>query len=239
MKNIAIIIFSVLFSSVTAYSQINFTEGTINANLNRSGIVDAFDNRNSEREVENIFLMDEWSDGQVVFINGDVFDQGKFRYNLKNNRLEILMSKDVIKVADLYMLRFFKLYEGSRDTVRFINISHYAEQLKTERNGIYEVLVNDKFTLLKHHFLKTIKADYVPAFDLGSTKDRIVMEEEYFILNDQNIYTINKKKDLLDLFEEDRDLKRYMKQENLKMKDETDLIDIIGKINDDQMRFKN
>lgn len=238
MKKIMIMA-CLLGCNLLVYGQINFTEGTINANLNRSGIVDEIDNRTSDRNKEDLFIGDHWFPGQVGFINGDIYKQGELRYNLNTKRLEILMSSEVIKVADLYLLKFFEYYASNKDTIRFINVSNYAGKLKTDELGIHEVLVNDEVSLLKHHFLKTLKSNYVPAFDLGSTEDQLVIEHEYFLLNKRRIYKISKRKDLLELFENGGELKGFIKKNSMKMRDEADLVQIIEKVNSEGWSTKD
>lgn len=228
-----------LLTCQSTLGQIRFTEGTINANLNRSGIVDEIHDSPESNLDDDMYLFEEWLPGYVVFVNFSIYDQGKLRYNLAKDELEILLPDEGIKIAPLYILKTFSFNKSANDSLHFINATKYTKYYGEDNKGIHEVLVNDKISLLKLYYIKTVPANYIPAFDLGSKQAQLAIDQEFFLLSDDKLYEINRKKDFIDFFDKSSKLKSFMKKERLKVTKESDLIQIIDHINKHNISMLN
>ncbi|RYE26798.1 MAG: hypothetical protein EOP45_03215 [Sphingobacteriaceae bacterium] len=213
-----VIIFRKIFLTVSLLSIIVYTSNA------QGRITDAngrpiMSTKNLEIE-GSPFLFDDWKQGSVKLNNGTEYDSTELKLDVLENHLlfkgsnnEPLMFSEPVKE--------FKLFFNNNRT-----------QYKLYRNGydntmnFYEVLVDGKSQLLKH-YKKSLgaKASYA-----SSTTVRMILDAvNYYLYKSNALIAVKKdKKSILNaLVDKQTELESYIKINNIKFKDDNDLIKLI------------
>lgn len=166
------------------------------------------------------YLYDDWKNGSVKLTNGTVYDNSELKVDLLENHLlfkgsnnEPLMFSESVKEFILFLdndKTHGKLYRyGYDNTMDF-----------------YEVLVDGKCQLLKLH-KKSIgaKASYASSTTVKMILDAI----NYYIYKSGSLITVKKdKKSVLSaLGDKQAELESYIKTNNIKFKDENDIVKLV------------
>jgi len=230
--NISLLTFAILFiNCITLSAQIKFTEGVINANLNRSGIIDQIKNEDQIVKNTSVYIEDEFLKGKVVFINSSAFKDGVFRYNLTNNSLEIKFDDGQLKVAGAYVIKYFVLLNETNDSVTYINDKFFFESENNDGGSVYRILHNADISLIKKFYTETIKSNYVAAFDVGEKQDRQIKQTAYYFVEGQNLSILKSESDLRELAKRNKLWFDYYKENKIKLKKEESLIAFFEFIN--------
>lgn len=178
--------------------------------------------------VQSVYINDKWLNGVVVLTPSNEVKDIPIKYDVKNNLLEI-HTKDGIKVANERQVKAFS-------TKDVLEEHHYVntDALKIKGlTGIAEVLVLGKMPLYGGIHLRKIPANYNPAMDVGSKVDTFVIDENLFIIKDNEAFDITKaSKKILKYFgDKSPAIELYVKQNKLSYKEKNDIIKIVEEFN--------
>jgi hypothetical protein len=175
-------------------------------------------------EVEgNVYLADDYLPGKIELKNGMIVDGHSFRYNLKEDMLEI-MADNQIRVLRGERVKAFSWRESeSGATENFVSSLNYALD-NVPQIGFVKVLADGDWQLLSKYFLVVSKGQYVEALDAGIRDTKISKKETFFFSHDGNLIATTPKKDFIDrVGDDDRALAAYMKDKKLSTKSVVDL----------------
>ena len=173
------------------------------------------------------YLNEEWFKGDIYLKNTKVVLKGyPLRYNLDEQYLE-LNTKLGIKTVPLHLLSSFRVSDGKRPRVNFVNCGNYQyHDGFTVLNGIFEIIVGGEYQLLAYKQLKLIRANYTPAVDMGHKNDRWVVREKFYYVKEGLVYPIpQSKKQFLNTMNMEG-LGDFMRKNRHKLKDREDLVAI-------------
>jgi hypothetical protein len=170
-----------------------------------------------------IFLFDDWRPGLVLLKNGESFDSLQLKYDEVKNILFVkIEDKDYRFTADV---KEFAIYSPENHPLIF---RHYPVSLGKEKDDektFYEVLKDGNCQLLRLRRKQLINE---PTNVPGLKNKKIEEELLYFILMpDSGLHRIKKRteKELLLLFPiKNETLKEFIKDKNLNLKTDKDLI---------------
>lgn len=177
------------------------------------------------------YLYDEWLDGTIIMKDKNQVKGKKYRYNLYTQQMQFIEGNDTVAIAnpeDIEQISF-----GGKT---FIFTSYDAPE--TRGNGYFELISEGNCRILKKWVVLYHVVDEQEAGQMSTSVD----ESEF--LRDCNCYlqfgetpamkASHNKKELLTCFKEDQDeVEKFMKQNNIKMKTENDLkavVDFYNKI---------
>jgi hypothetical protein len=172
--------------SVTAYGQIygySFAsyKDMVRAHDTRYGIpMDKVYSIGSEDVYGSPFLYEEWNKGNLVLVDGRVYDNYSFRYNAYDQTVHFKSGNDSLQVVDPIVE--FTLNSDQKDSVykyRFINSSRFW---KKDPGAFYEVLYEDQFSMLLKKNKKIITRNTGNLPGMGEKKF-FDLELSYFYFN--------------------------------------------------------
>ena len=201
-------------------------QGDLNWAFNNADYVPEFDQLPRTVEGTN-YLNEEWFKGDIYLKNTEVVLKGyPLRYNLDEQYLE-LNTKLGIKIVPLHLLSSFRVADGKRPRVNFVNCSNY-QYLDgfTALNGIFEIIVGGEYQLLAYKQLKLIRANYAPTVDMGYKNDRWVVRERFYYVKEGLVYPMpQSKKEFLHTMNMEG-LADFMRKNKHKLKEREDLVAI-------------
>ena len=201
-------------------------QGDLNWAFNNADYVPEFDQLPRTVEGTN-YLNEKWFKGDIYLKNTEVVLKGyPLRYNLDEQYLE-LNTKLGIKIVSLHLLSSFRVADGKRPRVNFVNCSNY-QYLDgfTALNGIFEIIVGGEHQLLAYKQLKLIRANYAPTVDMGYKNDRWVVRERFYYMKEGLVYPMpQSKKEFLHTMNMEG-LADFMRKNKHKLKEREDLVAI-------------
>ena len=176
----------------------------------------------------SMYLDDDFKLGELILIDDSHKGGAFYRYNVYSNEMEIIEVKDTLAIISPERIKYLKFNDGTFVFAKFKN--------KKEINrGYFELLSNGNFRLLLRRI--AIFEPYNPpytALHSGTEYDRfIILKSYYFQKNGNPAIKIRKNKHyVLSIFNDKRkELKKYIKQNKLKLHKDTDLINLINYYN--------
>ncbi|GGF40682.1 hypothetical protein GCM10011339_31550 [Echinicola rosea] len=170
-------------------------------------------------EVGSLFYVDgtpflessEFTKGQVT-INGEEFDQVLLNFDVVRDQLITYHPRNYQQIIlDYRKVQAFQLQNGRK----FIQVEENPGY-SWHFNGYYEVLWDDKITILsKHYKEEEIKKDH------GSSDKSFEFEihEDFFVMTSQGFHRINRKKDIETYMGiPKKQVKQLLKKEGLRFK---------------------
>ena len=217
-----ILIFLLLFSKLISYSQVN---ARINSMTTKSSLyVD-----NPYEKVEgNPYVEEEFMEGVVVFKDSSKISEVFLRLNHNTDQIEFMEGDEIrgfTKPEDLAIASF-----GSRSFI----YNKYRRGKKIQ-SGYFEVLASGYCKLLFRRE-SIIKREQVPPSEMsgGNYRDYFRTTKEYYLVlgAEPAKKVIKSQKNVLKvLAEEESNLKKYIADEGLKVKNEKDLVKLINYYN--------
>lgn len=176
----------------------------------------------------SMYLDDDFKLGELILIDDSHKDGAFYRYNVYSNEMEIIEEKDTLAIISPERIKYLKFYDGTFIFTKFKN--------KKEINrGYFELLSNGNFRLLLRRI--AIFEPYNPpytALHSGSEYDRFIIFKSYYLQkNGSPAIKIRKNKHYILSILKDRrkELEKYIKQNKLKLRKDTDLINLISYYN--------
>ncbi|MEM6360020.1 MAG: hypothetical protein AAF731_08000 [Bacteroidota bacterium] len=177
----------------------------------------------AERKTEGSFLLfEDWMQGDLQIKPDRIIENVPIRYDLRNDQVEIKFKND-IKVLNATSINQMILYAATSEMKKF----------KSIKNQLFEILVEDKISLLKQTTITLKRPDYVPGIDVGSRNDEVVKKINYFSLIDGQLQPINlnKKKFAAEMKQYEEGIGEFLKSNRTKLRDEYDLIKVFLYLN--------
>jgi hypothetical protein len=180
------------------------------------------------------YLNPEFMFGNVRIKDGSEM-QTLLRYNIYNQTLEVILEKDTLE-----LVRAFSLEDFTLNNRKFVYRLYTAEEFgKTFLAADYfEVLAESgKLELLRQHKMVVETNIAISNYmgGIGDGRDYFVHRTDLYLMDhrDKSIRKLDTgKRDFLSLFGEKKDeIRSYIREENLKLSKEEDLIRIINYYN--------
>ena len=189
------------------------------------------------------FPSELWHDGKVVLTNEDTI-RGKVKYDLQNDVVQVNI-QNVLKTYSARKLLYFEIFDKTINNYRYFYSIPYNVQSDYKVPMLFEVLYEGKLSLLcREEIVKESMPNsgyspyyynvpyYNPAYGSGGTRTRLAYKF-YFMDDKGNITDYSmKKSDLLSKFDgKQKEIKQYMKKNNLKYDRMRDLVRITAYYN--------
>lgn len=181
----------------------------------------------------NVYLNDNWLPGNLVIIGSKKIKNQHFRYDIKHKNLEVRTANE-IKVCPLSLLESFSWFDRElNDSSYFVNINHIPNQAEFYKNGILQVLYEEKASLYRMYYLEVQGSTYVPAFDMGRRTNKILKKSSPLLLTSGKFYTLSNtmKNNKTAFGSEYAEISEFAKKNKLKVKNEDDLLGIVKQYN--------
>jgi intein-encoded DNA endonuclease-like protein len=196
-----------------------------------------FDTRTSE-VLGSYYLDLDWSLATVKFypkaistpkgiVKLDSLEDVQVRVILNGNDVEF-NTPDGIKVISGTLIKSFSMVKPNQLPKNYISTLEFVDNYDKTKPSFFEVLVEGKTKLLEYIKITIQKPDYVEAFNVGSKDTKIVKEKQLFINRGNEVLRFSaNKKDLFELMSDKKtEIETYIKQNNLSIKDRSDLLKI-------------
>ncbi|MCF0065438.1 hypothetical protein MUK70_24285 [Dyadobacter chenwenxiniae] len=144
------------------------------------------------------------------------------RYNVLNDELEVLASKNDIRVIKASYLKSFET-KNNGNPQRFISIRSLIPS--TGLKGICEVLSSGKLTLVKHYKPKITKPNYNPGFGTGQKSTIVRLDSDYYIVSNgkPEKFNASKKAVLAVMGDKEKEVEAYLNENKVGLKSDLDL----------------
>jgi len=183
--------------------------------------------------IGDTYLSTLWRPSAIQLYKDDRVIEGyDCRYDLQSDALDV-KTKEGVKVLEGKRIRSFSWQDSSRlEPVFFVNASDFKLD-GVPLTGFFEVLVDGKAPLLKRITLHLKKADYNVSFDVGSRDDKILKQSQYYVGRENAVTELgSSKKKVLALFgDQAAEMERFLNNNQVSLKQETDLIKVFQHYN--------
>ncbi len=223
-KNLIVLL--ITLSSFTVYSQT--VETYKYSGSGSAAVLEKYKTKTAETKGV-YFYNKEWQDADIIMFSGDKLENFPVRYNLGKNILEI-KSEDIVKVISIGQIKEIHFHDKFKNEI----LKNTVLYKNNEGVGFFTVLSEGNKILLKKTYLEVIEPNYVNALDVGEQERKIVQRAKYYIADrDNEVIQIKKNKRFVLKLLNDRaeDIKKYMSQNKLSVKNENDLIEIFNYYN--------
>jgi len=169
------------------------------------------------------YIKSEWQLADVIVTeNKGVILNMPVRIDAEYNLVEIL---DDNRVKVLHATNTYSIaIKGSNE----VFVSNKTLGI-SEPEGFFKVIYNKKSSLLCHYSTKLIEGSYNAVLDAGIKEDKTVIDKRYYILKDGKITKLEKnRKRLIRQFNEKPDVIKYIKEERIVPREESDLIRLMA-----------
>ncbi len=223
-----------LFLSLLPIVHVSFSQGIksiLDEDINPGKLLVEFDNRTIN--VEGTYYLDEeWNEGNILLKSGILIENQMIRYDLEYDMLEIKIP-DQVKIIPLRKLKSYVIFSQTDNNLLYVNCDRYSFEDGTPLSGICQVLDTGYYGgIIKFTYLVK-EADYIPALDMGSKSDEILLKSHLFLTIDKTIYKIpHKKKDFYNFYINPQvDIRSFMTKNKLNHRKPEDLIKVLHFIN--------
>ncbi len=176
--------------------------------------------KKEKKTVGSMYLNDRWRPG-VISLYGDVSVKNyPFKIDLRSFNVDINTESEV----KVLMFNRVKSFEWFNNGVREKFISSKEIQGKAPK-GFFKIIHEGDFSLYKYYKLNVISSNYNMALDVGTQNNRYDIDEFYFVCHNEQLKKIKlNKRNILKLFKnKENEIKEYVKENNLRYKDEIDM----------------
>lgn len=216
----------IMLVTLSAYTQTDQEVYLFDKNTNPGAILTEIPQEKPKLE-GSAYLYDEWKPADLVLKNNKVLNGVNFNYDMLNEIFELNRDKFAknLHPAHFKSIRVYEDFNPSKFTL--------YEVLNNEKfNGpaILEILYRDqKLTLAKRPYVKIKNSTYVPTHHTGNINMQILRKNEYYLIEDDSLTSFkNNKSSLLEISGiESKQLKNYIKEKRLDLKDDDDLVKVI------------
>lgn len=246
MKTFCYLLFlSFLFiSKARAYQEtsLDTLSRDVRIGLHNSAMLSGFDNRTTEIQA-NFYLDPVWSIATVRFyprtigtskgiIKLDSVSDVQMRVLLKGNDVEF-NTNEGIKVISGNLIKNFTIRKNDLLIRNFVSTQEFTDNSDIVRSGFFEVLASGKLKLLEYSKLKVHQSDRAQAFNMSNGYVMTDTEKLLFIAKGKEVIKFNVgKKDLYELMADKRsEIEKFVKENDLNLKNKTDLTRIFNYYN--------
>jgi len=171
----------------------------------------------------SVYYYDNFLPGTFKLFSGETVSGMLLRYNMKTQTLEMKDGADAIKnvgIGDISEI----IIAGEK----MENCSNYKQ--KETNTGFFKEVAGKRVKLLVKTNLTVLEANYNPALDAGSRAQTYTKNSKYYVAKDGSVIPFKlRKRKVLKLFKDKQpEIEAFVKENDLKYRDEADL----GKIFD-------
>ncbi|MFT4566260.1 MAG: hypothetical protein ACI9FN_001215 [Saprospiraceae bacterium] len=176
------------------------------------------------------FLNDEWRRAEVI-IQGDTIQYREAKFNIEKDIMEIKSRGEDFYIRGSNISQFrWKGYEGEGTSYYRPNVSlvHSDKEIKE----LLRTTVFDDFKIMSTYWV-LIRSPSRETPQLGGSvnEGRIIIQRRHFILQDSELFTIKRPKDLSKHFNvEERKIKKIIKSKKRNIDRHEDLVTLIDQI---------
>lgn len=189
----------------------------------------------ASKTVGTTYLDDNWNQGHIQLVGGQVVENFPLKYDIKNNVIEVKSDSEIKVCPSNIVSNFYWRNKETSKIVQFVNCQDYKIRSGGPLVGFFEVVSdpNQLHKLFVKTNLVTIKPDYNVALSVGDRDTKIVKKEQYYLSNNDTVQLITKnKKKSLALFSVNEPLVTlFIKKNKLKFTKKEDLIRILAYYN--------
>jgi len=200
------------------------------------GVATHYDTNDAPGLSGSPYLDEEFAEGTLTVRDGTVVPGLRYRYNIFNDRMEIIVNKDTAVIDKPLAVKSVQIGD-----TRFVYDVYMAGADRVATSYFRVVEETDAMTVLQRLRIELEQDIYVPHYaGGGGTKEfMMVRKDSYYIrFGDGAAQEITRKRDFLKLFNVLRSqVKSYMKEHHLSVRKEADLKDIARFYN--EMVFSN
>lgn len=217
-----------LISTEALFAQVvggNETKG-MDMNARPYGFVKEI-NADTKETKGNVYLYDNWSTGNIEFINGEKLEFKNLRYNIERDFFEIQID-GITKGSNGSSVKKFELY-NNLVLEKYIQAKEFVFN-NTRLIGFLRELVVGNYSLYSKADIKLIKGSYVKALDMGDEDDEYRKNITYFIAQDKKLVELstNKKEFAAHFGENGNEVLKHINDNKLSLKKEADLAKAIA-----------
>lgn len=177
------------------------------------------------------FLFEQWTNGIIRLNNGKSFTNVQLKYDLVSDELffKDIKSDQTLKFVD-QVVEFKLLPSGQSTEQALIFRNGFLSEEALSPKAYYQVLYDGGVKLLKRKIKKVVE---IKPFNSASSTKIFEEIEGYFIGKDNKTFRVRKdKKQILSLLgTRTEELEKFIKSENLNLKNEAHLIKLIAYFN--------
>lgn len=222
-----ILVFSVSAFSLSAQEKVVVVGGSSIAPFSKSVNINTkiTEIAYQKRLVGSFYLNDDWAKTDVYLkMDSAVLRDIHTRIDLRNNVLEI-KTKDDTLVLPTYRIKSL-FYKEKASLFVTENI------VKSPTKGFFQVLVDDKYSLLCQAKVKVEPSDFNIITNTGSRDDKIIQSESYYLFTGETLLELEKSKGKFKKqFGKNEKMSQFLNQHKVKPKSKTFLIDLVNFIN--------
>lgn len=172
------------------------------------------------------FSLEMWHDGKVVLESGDTL-RGRVKYDLDNNAVRIVLPNKTEKTFTAHKAWYVEIFDENVNMYREFYALPYEIRPGYETMVYFEVLQKGEITLLSREKLVQRTVQNSPYNFYRNTYTFTDVAYQYFALKQGNelLDISTKRRDVLALLgKHEKEIKKFMKSNRLKMERRTDLI---------------
>lgn len=181
----------------------------------------------------SVYLADDWKTATIVLRDSSYITGVKANYNFYSKQVEILQN-DTVKLLNFSKVDWLifnnlvstDFYEnGSNFMLNYPELGQCDFVQVLERGSTASLIIKLGLDL--------VEANYNTAIDAGSTSDTYVLKQVYYVIKNDKLIKIRKTKgSILSALSDKKDeLKLYIKNNKLKMKNPTDIALVVNYYN--------
>ncbi|MGZ2368561.1 hypothetical protein ACXR6G_02085 [Ancylomarina sp. YFZ004] len=177
----------------------------------------------------SFYLDDDWAETDIYLMNDSIVLRDiNTRIDLSNNVLEIKTKEDTL-VLPTYRIK--RIFLKEREEI-FVT----ENIVKSATNGFYQVIVDDKYSLLCQHKVKVERSDFNIITNSGSRDDKIIQQEYFYLFVDDNLIKLEKSKGKFKKqFKNNKEIEMFCRLRKVKPKKKAFLIELVKFINEEKL----
>jgi hypothetical protein len=230
---IRILLFIVpFFYSISLFAQFDPREGRVVNDGYPGGVIETVNLEKSNVIEGSFFINDYWSVGDVLLYNEKAITSMPLKYNLRDEVLLLLDANQVSRVLRDDEIEKFEWFDAERNqNILFINCLNYNIG-EAPLIGFFEIVTEGQVELLLYRTLILDEGYYSVTHDAGNRNDEYKIKENMYLSSDQGLLEVKGKKELYKFFgEHSSEIKRFIKNNNLRLKQTNELARVIDYYN--------
>lgn len=198
---------------------------------------------NEPMVIGNTFLNEDWEKANLYLTLNRKLENQHIKYDIEQNQFLLLDDAisssaegpenfDVISGVSVLAFEISVPLGGEKIYLNSVNAGFTDGG--TPYPGFLEILVEGPVNLYRQVETSVLRAHYNVALNAGEKKDRIIKKEAFFVrrADEKELHEISKsKKDNLDFFGKQQQVEKFVKENNIKFKQQGDLVKLVSYYN--------
>ncbi|GAA4426228.1 hypothetical protein GCM10023188_08060 [Pontibacter saemangeumensis] len=191
--------------------------------------------------IGNTFLNEDWEKANLYLTFNRKLENQHMKYDIEQNQFLLRNDSasaegpenfDAISGVSVLAFEIDDPLAGKKIYLNSVNAGFTDG--RTPYPGFLEVLVEGPVNLYRQVETSVLRANYNVALNAGVKKDRIVKKEAFFVRRaaEKELYEIsNNKKDNFQFFDKQQQVEKFVKENNIKFKQQEDLVKLVSYYN--------